>query len=68
MKKKKQEFAPLSPLAQQIKSILDKNVDDWNGEGKVKGLTVSAVKIETLFRKALDKQFANPSIISEIFG
>ncbi len=64
----KKDHPPLSPLAQQIKKILDQNVDDWHDERKVKGLTISAVKIETLFRKILSKQFANPAIISEIFG
>ncbi len=64
---KKQEFAPLSPLAQQIKKILDQNTEAprWD---IVTGKTVSAVKIEELFKQHLEARFVNPAIISEIFG
>lgn len=43
---KKKEYPPLSPLAEKIKAILENEVDDWEGQRRVTGLTISAIKIE----------------------
>lgn len=73
---KKKEYPPLSPLAEKIKAILENEVDDWEGQRRVTGLTISAIKIEKFIlsgkkqclylHRIKNKSYVTKNIVSSI--